>query len=141
MREKEKLFGLRRRVLILSLKIWQKLSFVCLQPHEHQRLNPFPSIVDCISTSSSHLQQLLINMLQFHLLPTIVGILCHNVALISNQQQNKTSLANYNEDRVRGGGDVTIINIMHDQQLNSWTHRWRGKQVGYNVVESWHWRN
>jgi hypothetical protein len=95
------------------------LSFVCLQPHEHQRLNPFPSIVDCISTSSSHLQQLLINMLQFHLLPTIVGILCHNVALISNQQQNKTSLANYNEDRVRGGGDVTIINIMHDQQLNS----------------------
>jgi hypothetical protein len=35
MKEKEKLFGLRRRVFILSLKTRQKLSFVCLQLHEH----------------------------------------------------------------------------------------------------------
>ncbi len=47
----------------------------------------------------------------------------HNVELASNQQENKISLANYNEDRSMGGNDVTIINIMHNQQANSSTHK------------------
>jgi hypothetical protein len=43
----------------------------------------------------------------------------HNVELVNNQQENKINLANYNEDKAMGGANVTIINIMHNQQPNS----------------------
>ncbi len=50
-------------------------------------------------------------------MPLAIGnIPCHNVKLASNQQENEVSLANYNEDKSMGGDDVTIINIMHNQQ-------------------------
>jgi hypothetical protein len=54
---------------------------------------------------------------------TTKRIPCHNIQLENNQQENKVSLANYNEDRAMEGDDVTIINIMHNQQPNSSKHR------------------
>jgi hypothetical protein len=66
---------------------------------------------------SLHLQQFLINLLQFPLTP------CHNVALVNTQQENKSIIVNQNEGRARGDNNVGLINTMHNRQPNSSTHK------------------